>query len=259
MKRGDTMEITVKASTPIPSIEFNFEEIKAELIEKLEYYNSLVVTEESIKEAKSDRAKLNKLKAAIDDKRKEIKKLYLEPYSTFEKQCNELNALITAPISSIDAQIEVFDDEQRERKREELRAYYEVICLDKSLFTLDDFLPPKWANKSKSIESIKTQMNIICDRYAADMQTLSEISAVNQERYSALLSVYLKSKNLNDAINENSRLNQIAETVNVKQEVNTVADERILEASFKVRGTASQIIALRDFMINNQIEFMPIN
>ena len=49
-------------------IDFNFEEIRAELAEKLDYYNNLVVTENSIREAKSDRAKLNKLKTAVEDK-----------------------------------------------------------------------------------------------------------------------------------------------------------------------------------------------
>ena len=53
------------------SIDFNFEEIKSELEEKLIKYKNLVVTEDGIKAAKADKAKLNKLAAAIEDKRKE--------------------------------------------------------------------------------------------------------------------------------------------------------------------------------------------
>ena len=56
-------------------IDFNSEELKSELIPKLEFYKNLVVTEDSIKDAKSDRAKLNKLKSAFEDKRKEMKKI----------------------------------------------------------------------------------------------------------------------------------------------------------------------------------------
>ncbi len=47
------------------SIDFNFEEIKTELTGKLEYYNTLVVTEDAIKDAKKDKASLNSLKSAI--------------------------------------------------------------------------------------------------------------------------------------------------------------------------------------------------
>ena len=75
------MEFLIKTDLSVmpEKIDFNFDEMKTELSEKLEKYNALVVTEDSIKDAKSDRANLNKLKTAIDDKRKEIKKLCLAP------------------------------------------------------------------------------------------------------------------------------------------------------------------------------------
>ena len=54
-------------------IEFNHEELKNFLIEKTSKYNSLVVTEDNIKSAKEDKAKLNKFKTAIENERKRIK------------------------------------------------------------------------------------------------------------------------------------------------------------------------------------------
>lgn len=47
------------------SIDFNFEEIKSELEEKLIKYKNLVVTEDGIKAAKQDNAKLNKLRRQL--------------------------------------------------------------------------------------------------------------------------------------------------------------------------------------------------
>jgi hypothetical protein len=45
----------------LPSvIEFNYSELKAEMTERLKYYNNLVVSENSIKSAKADKANLNK-------------------------------------------------------------------------------------------------------------------------------------------------------------------------------------------------------
>lgn len=59
----------------LPSvIEFNYSELKAEMTERLKYYNNLVVSENSIKSAKADKANLNKLIAAIESERKEVQK-----------------------------------------------------------------------------------------------------------------------------------------------------------------------------------------
>ena len=71
------MELVIYTPTEdqfIKEISFNAEEIKAELAQRLEKYNGLVYNEANIKDAKADRANLNKFKNAIEDKRKEMKK-----------------------------------------------------------------------------------------------------------------------------------------------------------------------------------------
>ena len=63
-------------STALPKvIDFNYEELKAALDANLKRYNGIIVTEDGIKDAKEDKAKLNALKKAIEDKRKEVKKM----------------------------------------------------------------------------------------------------------------------------------------------------------------------------------------
>lgn len=51
----------IKQSIP-NAIVFNFEELKAELSEKIKHLETLAVTEDDLKSAKSDKATLNKLK-----------------------------------------------------------------------------------------------------------------------------------------------------------------------------------------------------
>ena len=48
-------------------IQFNFDEIKLEISEKLKKFENLVYTDDQVKDAKSDRASLNKLKKALQD------------------------------------------------------------------------------------------------------------------------------------------------------------------------------------------------
>ncbi|MCM1007773.1 MAG: DUF1351 domain-containing protein [Ruminococcus flavefaciens] len=69
------MELILKSTEiSIPQEIENLEQLKAEIAPKMEQYRSLVVTEESVRSAKADRAKLNKLKKAVEDQRISIKK-----------------------------------------------------------------------------------------------------------------------------------------------------------------------------------------
>ncbi len=89
----------------IKKISWNHEEIKKEVTEKVSYYTNLVYTDEQIKEAKADRAKLNKFANVLDDKRKEIKKQCLAPYNDFEEKIKEIVAVVMEQIGMIDKQV----------------------------------------------------------------------------------------------------------------------------------------------------------
>ena len=51
--------------------------MKQELTEKVSMYETLVYTDDQIKEAKADKAQLNKLKKALNDERIRIEKEYM--------------------------------------------------------------------------------------------------------------------------------------------------------------------------------------
>ena len=57
--------ILANADLNLPQSIANLEQLKEELVPRLEKYNNLVVTEDSIKDAKADKANLNKLKAFL--------------------------------------------------------------------------------------------------------------------------------------------------------------------------------------------------
>ena len=77
-----------------PQISFNFEEIKEELAGKLQVYQQMVVTEGGIKEAKADRANLNKFKTALSDSRKSVKRQWNQPLSEFEDKMNRMEVIL---------------------------------------------------------------------------------------------------------------------------------------------------------------------
>ena len=107
----ETLEFVMQTdlATALPAVlEFNFEDLKKALAERRELYRGLVVTEDGIKAAKQDRADLNKLREAIEAKRKEVKKACMAPYAEFEGRVKELVQLVDAPIAAIDGQLKEY-------------------------------------------------------------------------------------------------------------------------------------------------------
>lgn len=285
------MEFLIKTDlSSVPErIDFNFEEMKAELNEKLGTYNSLVVTEDSIKDAKADRANLNKLKTAIDDKRKEIKKLCLAPYESFEKQCKEITALIDQPIKSIDGQIAVFDQKLQDEKWEQISEYYKAEVKELvSVVPLEKIVSAKWKNKTESIETICNGIGDTLERIRAELESIENTP---EEFKAQVRDVYLKNFSIVEARNEFKRLEerkkQLEEMERRKIEASKqkpetvptpavapdpvpaetpVAEKKpyekpqlieapVYSAAFRIKGTKEQILALKDFMNNNSISY----
>ena len=124
----ETLEFVMQTdlSTALPAVlEFNYDTLKSALAARMDLYRGLVVTEDGIKAAKQDRADLNKLREAIDAKRKEVKKACLAPYNNFEARVKELTALVDAPIAAIDKQLQQYEEQRRATKRADVQAIYE--------------------------------------------------------------------------------------------------------------------------------------
>ena len=71
------------------------------------------------------KANLNKLIAAIESERKEVKRRCLEPYNDFEAKCKELVMLVKAPVVAIDNQIKEFENIKKQEKYDELKSCFD--------------------------------------------------------------------------------------------------------------------------------------
>ena len=110
------------------TIEWNYEELKAALQERMDLYKDAVVTEEGKNLAKKEVAALRNMKKAIDEKRKDVKKQCLEPYDEFNAKVMALMTIIDEPINLIDSQVKAFDEKRREQRRAAIQKIYgEVI------------------------------------------------------------------------------------------------------------------------------------
>ena len=114
----DEMCIITRQSPGVASID-KFDELKSYLATQLENYKNLAYTEDSLKIAKADKATLNKLKKALDERRKEIKKIYMEPYLAVEAQIKELTAMIDEPLAEIKAFTDRMEEVRKAEKQKE--------------------------------------------------------------------------------------------------------------------------------------------
>lgn len=279
------MEFQIKTDlTTMPqSIEFNFDELKTELADSLNKYSSLVVSEDGIKEAKADRAKLNRLKTIIEDKRKAMKNLCLAPYQTFEAQCKELVALVEQPIRSIDGQISVFDQKLQDEKWNSISDYYASVVGDLAeLVPLEKIVSPKWKNKTESLESINNGIGDTLDRIRTELELLD--SSCPDEFAVQVKEAYLQNYSINEArakfksLEETKlKLEAVAkareEASKVKPEVveapvpepvqiseppvpeNKPLNEPLYSVSFKVTGKKEKILSLKGFMTEHNISY----
>ena len=285
------MELVLKsAELNLPQSIENLAALKAELTPKLDYYNKLVVTADSIKAAKADKAALNKLKTAIEDQRKAIKKQYLEPYTILETQCKEVVALIDAPISAIDKQIKVFEEMDDNNKYKELTEAFEKLEPPEWI-KLDDVLNPKWKNKTQKTDALISELTAAVKELVDGIEKISEM--YKDEPYLLSITEFFKqhkdfsktavyAAQMNTAYKKEQAAKAAAEAAaqntlqNVPQDAATVSNESILpqqqtqqetqseqpqklfKGRFEVEGTKEQIIALGNYMKSTGIKFTTI-
>lgn len=190
------------------TIDFNFEDLKQQLAASLELYTGMVVTEDNIKDAKDDRARLNKLREALENKRKEVKRECMAPYTDFEAKVKELVGLIDRPISAIDGQLKGFEEKRRAEKRAAiLEVYEDTVGELRALLPFDKLWRDEWYNTSTSMKKIRAAIVETENKVHSDLEILS---TVESEFIDAVKLKYLEGLDLNTALAERARLQEQA-------------------------------------------------
>ena len=142
----------------------------------LKKYNGLVYSEDSIKEARADRASLNKFKDAIENKRKEIKRQCLKPYEDFEAKIKDIVAMIDKPIAKIDSQVKNFEQLKKEEKLTGIKTFYaDRVGNLAELVPFEKVFNQRWLNATyKGSDIEKEIMDLFC-KVESDLQVITEL------------------------------------------------------------------------------------
>ena len=191
----------------LKEIRWNKEELDAAVRKKIADYENVVYTEDNIKQAKTDRAELNKLSNAIDERRKEVKKIINAPYAVFESEVKEILELIQKPIATIDREVKVFEDRQKEEKKKSIRATYDEVIGDLSaVLPFEKVFDSRYLNQTYKLATAQDEIRKKIDKVRTDLDTIDGLES--KFKLNAK-DVYIKTFDLSKALAENKRLSDL--------------------------------------------------
>lgn len=167
------MELAVKKIQIPERIEFNYDELKNEIINLTGKYTGIAYTEEQIKEAKADKARLSKLKKAMNDERIRLEKDYMAPFAEFKDQVNDLIKIVDGPIKEIDGQLKRYEEDRKARKEEEILHYIDSIGGVPGSIAPEKLFSSKWLNATYSMAAIKGEIDAAVDQIRENLDTLN--------------------------------------------------------------------------------------
>lgn len=164
-------EFIVKVETP--AVSGNFDDMKKSLALMMQAYAGLEVTEDNIPERKKDLATLRKIKKAVEDKRKEVKKEYEKPIKAFESKCKELTGIIDTEANRINDSLAGFEAKRVAEKRKQVeRLYADTIGGFEEYLPLNQIYQNKWDNKTCAENEIVYNMQEMLMSVKSDIETI---------------------------------------------------------------------------------------
>lgn len=275
-------------------IETNFEAVDAYLTEAMEPYTQLVVTEDSIGDAKKTLAQLRKLKDGINAQKIAVKREWMKPYTEYEDKAKRLMSRVEAGISNIDGQVKDYDARRKEQKLQELKDYFDQ---EASRYRVEEYLDwnlirnPKWANASFSVEDAENEISGIITDTAKD---IDYITGMGSPFEAAMLEEYRKCRDLRTVLalelrlkarqeaEERKKAEKVAETFQEAQDesdgdvanmepvptptaqfIRPIEEDeppkpKLYDLAFAVKVTMQQAHALKAFFAEQGIEYHKI-
>lgn len=218
-------------------------------------YENIVVTPDTISQAKADRASLRKAQSGVSDVRKEMRAAALSTCAAEESNCKDLEAVFERGVQELDVQIKAMEEAAKQEKKNRLAEYFAQVVDDMAEWlTFDDCFNPKWLNATYAESTAWMDINAAIDRCRAD---LNAIRALHSEFETTLLDEYTRTRNISAVLVKNETLGRMkaAEEERKRKEVEAaakyeaaleelkcVADETMRQAEQKASETGRSTV-----------------
>ena len=267
MEEKELNELVIVEQLPV--IKQQLQIISDEVDKEIKNALSLDVNEDSVKEVKNARARLNKIKTTMEDKRKQVKNAVLNPYNEFETIYNELvKDKLSKADEELKSKIDTVENTLKQEKENELREFaIQHIKANnlEDIITFEDI--GLNITLSASVKSLKEQA------LAFIQNVFNEVELIKQEEYSdEILLEYKKCKGnyAQCKLNVIERHKQLEEMKNKQKETQLMIDEEdkivekveevlppkeIITVTFTISDTKDNIIKVREFMKKENIHY----
>ncbi len=225
--QGVDAEITFKADiVSLGSFEENVEEVKEAVALAVQSFKNLEVSADNEKEGKEAKAKLNKVRKSIEEKRLEVCRQWDEPKNIFNAKCKEVVGIVDEAIKSIDDQLKVIEDNRIAGKKTVINALISSITDGEIHGTsLTDYFEQcggivydsRWENRTYAKSAIEKDIIAQVDQFKADFSSMSTFSN-DSELYNAMLMAYKRTRRLSDALQAKTELENAREIARRAQE-----------------------------------------
>lgn len=225
-------------------IDWNKAELEENVRSIVAAYQGLVYTEDTVSDAKNDRAALRKLLNEIEDRRKLVKKKCMEPYEVFESDLKDVTALIKEQISIIDGQVKEYENSVKEEKKARLQdVYAEAIGELAEVLPFERVFEAQYLNVSFKESKAATEIQEKVQRVKSD---LAAIDALDSKYKLNAKDVYVRTLDMSKAMAENARLIKFEEQMEADRKRKAEEEERRrAEAEERKRQEDERIAAER--------------
>lgn len=286
---ADKLElIVVKEQNGI--LETNIEQLENFVSEKLKEYSPESYLGDA-DAAEKDRAELNNSKKVLTSARIDLMKRLMKPYEDFETRCKKLEKDIDYASSKLDEIVKAKEKIEKELKRNQIEKIWEEQNF--TLFSLDKVFNKKWLNKTVKLCEVENEINEIIkqtyanlkiiENFGEDAETLKalyletldisqalargEELKVNREKIAKEKETRFEREKTDKLLDLQQELNQEKWEQHKEETINDLVHEvltgqpkpknetKVSEYVVSIKATSSQLLSLKQWMIDNSIIF----
>lgn len=283
----ETLDLVVSEFN-LGTLTTNAEAILANIEKMVEGYTADKYSEETIQQAKDDRATLNKLAERINKERLEYYRKWLEPFSPFDTTAKKIYELVKTASSKIDRVVKDVELVAKVEKRAEIEAWAEKYFKEHkfTIFTIGQIFNESWLNKTTTMKSINAEIIARISEALSDWETLEKMNEPDA------LAFYKETLDLGKALGKADQLRknrEAAKMVTVEIPVNsktpqrsivpppsyhdqppvtafvdtsgmklTVAPEVLFSIDLRITGTKDQLAGLRKYIDDNKMSYIKL-
>ena len=198
----NSTELELRSTLTLGTLESNAEAIKTLVLQKLDDY-----TPENyigkVDEAKADKALLNKAEKALNQKRLELEREYMEPFNKFKFTIAETCKAIKDAVAGLDEIVKAEDERERSEKWDKIEEYWNKTGF--TLFEIAKAFNPKWTNKTTKLKDVYAEIDELQKKTFDELKILEQFPA---EDVPLLKTIYLDTLSITEAMQKANQLKE---------------------------------------------------